>query len=364
MDDAAASAAHGVTATGHGNLAMPWTAQRWPPQAGDAFDTDGVMNEVRAALVERNVLVQAGWVPAAFDRWDPARGTPAGGTGNPYPTIANFQYEVQAMLNLVWPLRWWDGGREDLYTLAHLCQDAFGADGWTVDLTETEAEQPAHRWTPLEAVVFGELYAAINRLDRVRILPAASEAVTRDSVSCTTFGIEDFDETRAETFAQFDGEDDGATVSLAYDVGMGGDLEDVGGMATWSLESRELRITFNTALLGGYTVRGGRLDFSTEAPEGSADFEDAFPIEVVDAADRSLGSFDSDENGPQQIAVPASAINRSGNTVFTVRSARADAADRLAWVPEGPDYTSTYREGVSLAGPVRLIVEVDFEYRA
>jgi hypothetical protein len=343
---------------------MPWTAERWPPEAGDAFDTDGVMNEVRAALQERDGLVQAGWVPDTFSRWDPIRGTPAGGRGTPNPTVANFQYEIQEMLDLAGPLRWWDAARGSLYTLTHLCQDAFGEDGWTVDLTEVGPQgQPANRWVPARAVVFGELYAAVNRLDQVRVLPTASEAVTRDSVFRLTWGIDDWAEERAATFALFDGEDDGASVALSYDVGMGADLEDVGGTGYWNLEAREFRITFGTALLDGYTVRGGRLDFTTEAPGGSADFEDPFTAEVVDAAGDPIGTFDSDDYGAKEIAVPADAISRAGDTVLTIRSTRADADDRPAWAPEGPDYTSTYREGVSIAGPVRLIVEVDFEYR-
>ena len=56
------------------------------------------------------------------------------------------------------------------------------------------------------------------------------------------------------------------------------------------------------------------------------------------------------------------AINTGGDTVVVIRSTRSDSDDRPAWTPPGPNYTSTYREGVAVAGPVRLIVEVDFEY--
>ena len=106
---------------------MPWTADRWPPQSADPLDAAVVFGEMRAALAERNGLVPAGFVPGPPARWDPIRGTPAGGEGAPWPTVANFQYQIQEMLTLVWPLRWWDPTRESLYTLANLCRDAFGA---------------------------------------------------------------------------------------------------------------------------------------------------------------------------------------------------------------------------------------------
>ena len=128
---------------------MPWTAERWPPQPGNPLDTDIVFNEVRAALAERDGLVPAGFVPDPFDRWDPLLGTPAGGTPDPLPTVANFQFQVQEMLALEWPLRWWDPTRETLYAFASLCQDAFGADGWTWDLTAEGGQgQPINRWAP------------------------------------------------------------------------------------------------------------------------------------------------------------------------------------------------------------------------
>ncbi|MGB3087697.1 MAG: hypothetical protein WBC53_08255, partial [Phycisphaerae bacterium] len=178
---------------------MPWS-NRWPPSATDALDTDGILNEMRLALVERDGLVPTGWVPGEFSRWDPLRGTPAGGEGDPYPTVANFQHEIQEMLTLVWPLRWWNPNREALYTLVHLCQDAFGRDVWTYDLTATDGEgQPVNRWTPPYAVLFEELYRAANALDRVRILPSVSETVRHDSVYRLMFGITDWPQDRADT---------------------------------------------------------------------------------------------------------------------------------------------------------------------
>jgi hypothetical protein len=96
---------------------MPWTLDRWPPEPRDALDTDFIINEVRAALAERDGLVQAGYVPDEFGRWDPLRGTPTDGDPAPAPTVANFQFEIQEMLDLTWPLRWWD---------AALCDDLRG----------------------------------------------------------------------------------------------------------------------------------------------------------------------------------------------------------------------------------------------
>ncbi len=341
---------------------MPWS-NRWPPSATDALDTDGILNEMRLALVERDGLVPAGWVPGEFSRWDPLRGTPAGGEDDLYPTVANFQYEIQEMLTLVWPLRWWDPNREALYTLVHLCQDAFGRDVWTYDLTATDGEgQSVNRWTPPYAVLFEELYRAANALDRMRILPTVSETVRRDSVYRLMFGITDWPQDRADTFALFDGVDDGMEVGLAYDVGMGGEVYDDGFSQQWFLESRRFRTTFATGALAGYNVREGRLDFTTEAPEGAADYSDTFTAEVVDEGGNTLDTFLSGDYGSKRIVVPASAINTGGDTVLVIRSTRADSDDRPTWTPPGPNYTSTYREGLGVAGPVRLIVEVDFEY--
>ena len=75
-----------------------------------------------------------------------------------------------------------------------------------------------------------------------------------------------------------------------------------------------------------------------------------------------LGSFASNALGPKRIEVPTASVRTDGDTSFFVRSARADYADRSAWTPGGPDYTSTYREGLAVSGPIRLIVEVDLEY--
>jgi hypothetical protein len=344
---------------------MPWTANRWPPEKADAIDTDVVLNEVRAALQERNRLVPAGYVPEEFHRWDPLRGTPKGGSPTPWPTAANFQYEVQQMLLLAWPLRWWDPNREQLYALPDLCEDAFGKNGWTYDLTAADEQgHPLNAWAPAAASVFAELYHAINALKRLRMLPTVSESVRRDSVYRLTFGIGNWPQERADTFALFDGEDDGQTVGLAYDAGMGGEVFDDGSSQQWALESREFHMTFATAAFEGCDIARAWLDFATAAPDGSADFSDTFTAEVVDGAGTSLGTFGSGDYGAKRVEVPAPSILTDRDTVFAIRSTRPDPLDRSAWSPAGPNYTSTYREGLAVAGPIRLIVEVNFEYHA
>jgi hypothetical protein len=342
---------------------MPWTSNRWPPQTGDVIDAAVAMNEIRAALAERNALMPVGHVPPAFSRWVALRGTPASAGPPPSPTVANFQYQVSAMLGLVWPLRWWDAGRGDLYTFANLCQDAFARSGWTTDLTALDGQgNPVNRWTPAAAAIFGELYAAINRLNRVRILPNSSGSERSDSVYRLSFGIGDWPDDRAETFTLFDGDDDGQTSGLEFDVGLGGEVFDGGATAQWVLESRRFRTGFATEALAGCSLRRGWLDFTTAAPGGTADFSDTFTAEVTDAGGAVLSTFASTAYGAHHIEVPAGSIRTDGDTEFFIRSAKADAADRPAWAPSGPDYTSTYREGLAVAGPIRLIVEVDFEY--
>ena len=335
---------------------MPWGDQ-WPAVRGDALSAEHVFNELRAALLERDGLVPAGQVPPAFARFSPIRGTPKGGQP-PHRTVANFQHEVQEMLALVWPLRWWDPTREALYTLQTLCQDAFGRDGWTCDLTT----DPPPAWPPAAATVFDELYQAVNRLDRLRILPTVSESARHDSVYRLTAGITDWPEDRADTFSLFDGADDGVQTGLEYDVGMGGEVYDDGFSQQWILESRRFAMAFATGALSGFTIAGARLDFATAAPGGEADYSDTFTAEVVDHRGEAVESFASDDFGPKRIALPPEAINTAGDSLFTIRSARLDTDDRPAWDVPGPNYTSTYREGLAVVGPVRLIVEVAFEY--
>jgi hypothetical protein len=342
---------------------MPWTAGHWPPAKADAIDTDIIMNEMRAALAERDSLVPAGWVPAEFSRWDPLCGTPTGGEPQPWPTVGNFQYEVQQMLLLDWTLQWWDFERNNLYAFADLCQDSFGKGGWTYDLTATdELGDPLNRWTPAAAVLFGELYSAINALRHLRVLPAISGSARHDSVYNLTFGISSWPDDRAATLAMFDGADNGQTANLVFHVGLGAEVFDDGSTQQWVLESREFRITFATGALAGCEITRAWLDFATEAPGGSADFSDTFTAEAaVDGGD-TLGNFSSDSYGPQRFEVPAESIRTDGDTVFVIHSTRNDYDDRSNWSPSGPNYTSTYREGLAVVGPIRLIVEVNFEY--
>ena len=56
-------------------------------------------------------------------------------------------------------------------------------------------------------------------------------------------------------------------------------------------------------------------------------------------------------------------IDTGGDAVFTFRPPRPDTAERLAWTPPSPNYTSTYREGFNVAGPVRLVIQLDLEYK-
>jgi hypothetical protein len=340
---------------------MPWTPGRWPPEKGVPITAGVVMNETRSALAERDGLVYAGYVPGTMARWAPLRGTPDGRGETPYATVANFQRQVREMLEIAQPLQWWDAARGELYTLPHLCQDAFGAGGWTWDLTAAGGP-PLNHWAPAGAVIFAELRAAANRLDRVQILPTFSESVTRDSVGRLTLGISNWAAARAATFAEFDGVDDGQISTLAYDVGMGGEVFDAGTFQEWTLESRELRMTFATGELAGYTVARAWLDFSTASPAGTADFMDTFTAEVVDGAGAQLATFGSADTGAKRVEVPAASILTGDSTTFTVRSTRSDAADRPVWTPAGPDYTSTYQEGLAVVAPVQLIVEVALEY--
>lgn len=336
---------------------MPWSPA-WPPERWRAIDTDLVVNDLRAALLERNGLVPAGKLPAAFSRWMPLRATPAGGTP-PHHTVANFQHQVEAMLALVWPLRWWDRGRGDLYTLASLCQDAFGKNDWTYPLVGASG-----LWCPPHHRDFwDELYRATNLLDTVRILPTFSESVTRDDVYRLMFGIGDWPTERAATFALFDGVPDGGSIPwMDYDVGMGGEVLDDGFSQQWFLEAREFRMTFATGALSGHTVKKAWLTFATEAPSGSTDYGDTFTAEAVDSGGAQLGTFASDQYGEKTFEAAASAIDTGGDSVFTVRSTRPDAADRPAWTPPGPNYTGTYREGLNVMGPVRLVVQLNLEY--
>ena len=76
------------------------------------------------------------------------------------------------------------------------------------------------------------------------------------------------------------------------------------------------------------------------------------------------GSFASDDYSLKSFELDAGDINTSGDTVLTLRSKAASAADRPNWSPSGPDFSSTYREGFVLGTTLQLIVEVELEYHA
>ncbi|MDK1031354.1 MAG: hypothetical protein QGD94_05060 [Planctomycetia bacterium] len=339
---------------------MGWSAS-FPTTRWAVPDTSLVVNQINAALDERDGLVPVGFFPGPFSRWDPMLGVPKGGSPA-NPTMANFQHQIQEMLTLTWGFRWWDMGRSELYTLANLCQDAFGENGWTYDLTAGTVQNPSMPWTPPYAVFFDELYRAINALDHIRVLSSLIDIQKVDSVYRLTYGISNWAADRAATFALFDGQDDGVTSSLSFDVGLGAEVIDYGAMQEWYLENRKAVLDFNTGGLSGYTVAAAWLDVETAAPAGSADYTDTFTAEVV-AGGNQRGTFASDDYQVHRITLQPGDINTTGQTQITVRSTRANTADRTAWAPAGPDYTSTYREGFDIGQTVRLIIKVDFEYQ-
>ncbi|HUX01734.1 MAG TPA: hypothetical protein VMY35_12225 [Phycisphaerae bacterium] len=334
---------------------MGWSAA-WPAARWQAIDVDNVINDLRSALVERNGLVPTSKHPAnAFARWNVLVGEPEDDVQG--QVLANFQYQVEQTLLHVWPYRWWDSTRSQIYLFADLCQDAIGQANWTHDLTGVSAPR-----TPATVEFFDELYETINLLDRVRILPSVSETVRHDSVYRLMFGIGDWATERAATFALFDGVDDGVEASLAYDVGMGGEVYDDGFSQQWFLESRRFYMTFATGSLSGYTVRKAWIQFTTEAPTGAADYSDTFTAEVLDNADAQVATFASGAYGAKSYEIQPSGINTAGDSVIKIKNTNFDTQDRAAWTPPGPNYTSTYREGLAVAGPVRLIVQLDFDY--
>lgn len=338
---------------------MGWS-NAWPAARWDTPDDEAIFNDLVAALQERDDLVPAGFVPDAFSRLDLIKGVPPGAGG---PTglqaVANFQYEIARMLTAAQPWRWWDQGRAALYTLANLLTDALGQDHWTHDLTAAGAG-----WTPPFPAVFNELRGAANQLKCLRRLAASAISSQTDSVYNLTFGITDWAAQRAATFALFDGQDDGATSGLVYDVGLSASLFDSGDDQLWYVDAREAEISFDTSALQGFTVAAAWIELTTEPCGGSTDFSDTFTAEVTNAAGTQRGTFASDDYSLKSIELQPSDIDPAGTTIVRVRSTRPSAADRPAWAPSGPDYSSTYREGLDLTSTLRLIVEVQFEYRA
>jgi hypothetical protein len=332
---------------------MGWSSV-WPVERWDVPDDEAVFGELRAALEERDDLVPAGYVPAAYDRLDAIEGVPPTGQA-----LGAMQQEIAETLTAANPWRWWDLGRSQLLTLPNLLTDALGQDDWTEDLTAESS-----RWAAPVPGVFNELHDAINALTCVRRLPASAISSRVDSVYELTFGISAWATDRAAVLGEFDGTDDGVDTGLVYDVGLSATVFDSGSDQQWYIDARAVEITFDTSALEGRTVSAARLELDTAAPGGSTDFSDTFTAQVVASGDQVRGTFDSDDHDLKSIELAAGDIDTAGDTVIVLRSSRANSADRAAWSPAGPDYSSTYREGFDLGTVLRLVVEVDFEYCA
>ena len=338
---------------------MGWS-NVWPVVRWDVPDEMDVFNNLVAALQERDDLVPADFVPVPFTRLDVIKGVPAG-SGGPtgLQTVANFQYEIDRTLALSNPWRWWDRSRGQLYALADLLTDALGQDHWTYDLTA-----PGARWTPPFPVVFNELRLAINQMKHVRRLAASATSSQTDSVYNLTMGITNWPAQRAATFALFDGQDDGVSAGLIYDVGLAGIVFDSGSEEQWYVDAREMELRFDSSTLAGLVIARAWVEFNTTACPGSTDFSDTFTAELTNSGRTPRGSFDSDDYALHSFEVAVADINAAGDSIFYLRSQRPNSDDRPAWAPSGPDYSSTYREGFDLGEVARLIVEVEFAYHA
>ncbi|MBN2583390.1 MAG: hypothetical protein JXL80_09995 [Planctomycetes bacterium] len=335
---------------------MGWSAA-WPVARWSVPDDVDVFNNLVAALAEREYLVPSGYLSDEYDRLEVIRGQPAAGGPTGPKTVAALQKTIAQQLSESNDWRWWDRTRVQLYELADLLGDAFSASAWTYDLT-----QSGSAWTPPWPDVFNELRLAINQMDTLRRMPSTTLVEQTDSVFRLTFGITDWPDDRADTFALFDGEDDEAGTGILCQVGLTALLLDSGADQQWFVDSRQVEITFNTATLSGYTVSAAWLEFETEASPGSTDYSGTFTAEVTNSEGTSRSTFASNDYDYRSVQLAASDINTSGDTVLTIRSQKADTDDRTNWSPPGPNYQSTYREGFHLGDTVRLIVEVDFEY--
>ena len=90
----------------------------------------------------------------------------------------------------------------------------------------------------------------------------------------------------------------------------------------------------------------------------------AWTAEAAASGGAVRGTFASNDYSQRSFALEAEDVNTAGLTTFTLRSTAADTADRSAWSPAGPDYSSTYREGFVIGSTVRLVVAVEFDYHA
>jgi hypothetical protein len=330
-----------------------WAVARWATP-----DHEKVFNDLVAALAERDFLTPTGQMPAPFAPLAVLKGTPAGGGGpTGLETVASLQAEIAAMLGVAGAWQWWNSVSDGPETLAELLTATIGAATWTHDLTAAGAG-----WMPPFAVIFNELREAANGLTTLRRLPTSAVSTQIDSVYHLATGTLHWSTERAATFAMFNGSNQGGTSGLVYDVGLGGTVFDAGVDRQWYLDARAMTLEFDTSTLAGKTVTGAWLEFTTAACPGTTDFSGAFTAAAVAVSGAVRGTFASNDYSQKSFALQAADVNTAGVTSFTLRSTAADTADRPAWSPAGPSYSSTYREGFCIGGTVRLVVAVEFDY--
>lgn len=335
---------------------MGWS-NAWPVGRWDVPDEADVFNDLVAAQDEREALIPAGETPSPFARHALIAGAASSATAG--QAVVGFQQQIAGTIQngVVW--RWWDRSRGGPLTLENLLADTIGRTAWTHDLQAAGASL-----TPPFPVILNELYAATNGLTTVRRAATLSQSARSDSLYHLTFGINDWPTDRAAAFAELDGEDDGVSTGLVFDVGLAATLSDSGSDQQWTIEAREASLAFDTAALSGLTIAAAWLELTTAAPPGSTDFSDTFTVVVANAEGTSRGTFASDDHSLHTVALTPSDIDTAGQTELILRSTRAPSDDRPAWAATAPDYSSTYREGVDLGDTLRLIVEVQFDYHA
>lgn len=338
---------------------MGWSGI-WPASRYDAARSD-LGDELRLALAERTAIVPTGtgMSPSSFERYDPLRATSGGwAIGN----LAELQHELADTLaasSSAW--RWWNQVAGDVYDLPELLLDSIGRSSWSRDLTAGGAG-----WSAAEALIFNELREAVNHLRLVRRISCACLTSRTASIYWLTWGGADFAAERADAFSQMQGQDDGVSTGLTFEVGLAGMVFDSCFDRQWYIENRETELRFNTSALAGATVSAAWLEISVSPAPGATTFSDDFPIQVCACGGAVRGSFNSTATGVQQIALTAADIDAAGGgeAVLVLRSGRPGNADRPAWAAAGADWSSTYREGVMIGDIVRLVVEVNFEYQS
>jgi len=236
---------------------MGWSTA-WPVARWSVPDDVDVCNNLVSALAEREALVPSGYLSGQYDRFDPIRGQPTSGGPTGLKTVSSLQEAIAQALGLTNDWRWWDNSRTQLYTLADLLDDALGSTQWTYDLTS-----PPNTWVPPWPEVFNELRLVTSQMTTLRRLASTATVEQVDSVFRLTFGITNWPQDRADTFALFDGVDDGAGTGLLCQVGLTAVLFDSGSDQEWFIDNRLMEITFYTADLDGCTVSQAWLQFDT-----------------------------------------------------------------------------------------------------